>query len=49
MSDPQAPTAEHYWHLWTDADGISRQERCTISQFLLVVWENAIHLSFREI
>ena len=35
MSDPQAPAAETYWHLWTDADGISRQERCTISQFTL--------------
>ncbi|MGH8257276.1 MAG: cupin domain-containing protein, partial [Steroidobacteraceae bacterium] len=24
-----------YWHLWTDADGISRQRRCAMSQFEL--------------
>lgn len=24
-----------YWHLWTDADGISRQQQCTISHFEL--------------
>jgi hypothetical protein len=25
----------HYWHLWTDLDGISRQTRCAMSQFSL--------------
>lgn len=31
MSDatPNVP----YWHLWTDADGISHQRRCAMSQF----------------
>jgi hypothetical protein len=24
-----------YWHLWTDADGISRQKRCLMTQFEL--------------
>ena len=24
-----------YWHLWTDQDGISRQQRCTIEAFEL--------------
>lgn len=22
-----------YWHLWTDADGISRQSQCTMTEF----------------
>ena len=22
-----------YWHLWTDADGISRQQRCAMTEF----------------
>jgi hypothetical protein len=22
-----------YWHLWTDADGVSRQTRCAMSEF----------------
>ncbi len=22
-----------YWHLWTDADGVSHQRRCSMSQF----------------
>ena len=37
MDDPfnQAPPPESYWHLWSDDDGISRQQRCTISQFAL--------------
>jgi hypothetical protein len=25
--------AVFYWHLWTDADGISRQTRCTMTEF----------------
>jgi hypothetical protein len=24
-----------YWHLWTDADGISRQTQCTMTEFEL--------------
>jgi hypothetical protein len=24
-----------YWHLWTDAAGVSRQTRCTLSEFAL--------------
>jgi hypothetical protein len=24
-----------YWHLWTDADGVSRQTRCLLSEFKL--------------
>ena len=35
MSSPVAPAPETYWHLWTDSDGISRQQRCTISAFNL--------------
>ncbi|HEX4023689.1 MAG TPA: hypothetical protein VHX52_03150 [Steroidobacteraceae bacterium] len=32
MSDqPTVP----YWHLWTDADGVSRQRRCAMSEFEL--------------
>jgi hypothetical protein len=25
----------HYWHLWTDADGISRQTQCSMTEFEL--------------
>ena len=25
--------AVFYWHLWTDTDGISRQTRCTMTEF----------------
>ena len=25
----------HYWHLWADADGVSRQTRCTLESFNL--------------
>jgi hypothetical protein len=25
--------AVHYWHLWTDDDGISHQTRCTVTAF----------------
>jgi len=37
IGDPysQAPSAETYWHLWCDQDGISRQTLCTIDQFTL--------------
>ena len=24
-----------YWHLWTDADGISRQTQCALNEFEL--------------
>jgi len=30
-SKPTVP----YWHLWTDADGISHQQRCALTQFEL--------------
>ena len=29
------PPSVPYWHLWADADGISHQRRCTMSQFEL--------------
>ena len=37
MGDPQiqTPAAEQYWHLWTDAEGMSRHQLCTISEFKL--------------
>ena len=37
MPDPfsLAPAPEPYWHLWTDDQGLSRQEQCTISSFEL--------------
>ena len=37
MTDPfsQAPEFESYWHLYTDVQGISRQEICEISEFQL--------------
>jgi hypothetical protein len=34
MTDYTPPTVD-YWHLWTDADGISRQTRCTLTAFEL--------------
>jgi hypothetical protein len=24
-----------YWHLWTDASGVSHQTRCTLTEFTL--------------
>ena len=30
-SDPKP--AISYWHLWTDADGVSHQSRCTMTEF----------------
>ncbi|GJE79108.1 cupin domain-containing protein [Methylorubrum thiocyanatum] len=32
MSDKTAPTME-YWHVYTDAEGMSRQKKCTLSAF----------------
>ena len=32
MKDP-APPRTGYWHLWTDADGISHHTRCELTQF----------------
>jgi len=34
MTDP-APPRVPYWHLWTDADGVSRQSRRFMSEFAL--------------
>jgi hypothetical protein len=28
-----------YWHLWTDADGISRQMQCALTQFELLTMQ----------
>lgn len=33
--NPQNAPHVSYWHLWTDGDGVSRQTRCTISDFEL--------------
>ena len=30
-SDPKP--AVSYWHLWTDADGVSHQSRCAMTEF----------------
>ena len=30
-SDPKP--AVSYWHLWTDAEGVSHQTRCTMTEF----------------
>jgi hypothetical protein len=30
----QRPTVS-YWHLWTDADGVSRQKRCAMTEFAM--------------
>jgi hypothetical protein len=32
MSDDKKPTV-FYWHLWTDAEGISHQKRCALTAF----------------
>ena len=31
MSAPRVP----YWHIWTDENGVSRQQRCELSEFEL--------------
>jgi hypothetical protein len=31
----QKPPTIPYWHLWTDADGISRQKQCAMTEFEL--------------
>jgi len=36
MSDQSGPKPRiPYWHLWTDADGISHQQRCALTEFEL--------------
>ena len=30
----QRPTVS-YWHLWTDADGVSRQKQCAMTEFTM--------------
>lgn len=32
MSEPTPPTMA-YWHVYTDADGVSRQTKCELTQF----------------
>ena len=35
MSDPGQRPSVPYWHLWVDADGISHQQRCHLSNYHL--------------
>ncbi len=30
---PEPPPEILYWHLWTDAEGVSRQKKCTLTNF----------------
>ncbi len=32
-TDSPPPPRVPYWHLWTDADGISHQSRCSLTEF----------------
>ena len=35
-SDPSGPRPRvPYWHLWTDADGVSHQAECALTEFVL--------------
>ncbi|MEO8746575.1 MAG: hypothetical protein ABI379_02815 [Rhodanobacter sp.] len=34
MSEKSRPTVP-YWHLWTDEDGVSHQNKCSFSEFAL--------------
>lgn len=34
MADPDKPRMS-YWHVYTDAEGVSRQERCELTEFKL--------------
>jgi hypothetical protein len=31
----EQPPIIPYWHLWTDADGVSRQKRCAMTEFAM--------------
>ena len=35
MSGPGPKPAVRYWHIWTDADGVSHQDRCELTEFEL--------------
>lgn len=35
MSDPGQKPSVPYWHLWVDADGISHQQRCHLTNYHL--------------
>ena len=35
MSDPGSKPSVPYWHLWVDPDGISRQQRCFLTEYNL--------------
>ncbi|MEO7954935.1 MAG: cupin domain-containing protein [Polaromonas sp.] len=37
----QIPPTQDYWHLWSDASGISHQTRCVLDQFELARMGNA--------
>lgn len=32
-SAPSTPPVTHYWHLWTDDEGVSHQTRCALTAF----------------
>jgi hypothetical protein len=32
---PASPPVVRYWHLWTDAEGVSHQNECELTQFQL--------------
>ena len=34
-ADNTSPPALNYWHVWTDADGVSHQTKCEMSNFVL--------------
>jgi hypothetical protein len=35
MSDPGPKPSVPYWHLYVDPDGVSRQQRCALTQYEL--------------
>jgi hypothetical protein len=35
MTSSAAPPQLSYWHVWTDAEGVSRQSRCVMDEFRL--------------
>jgi hypothetical protein len=35
VNNPAAAPVVRYWHLWTDAEGVSHQQQCALSEFAL--------------
>ena len=35
MSDPGPKPVIPYWHLWTDEHGVSHQQQCELSNYVL--------------